>query len=295
MSHAADGISMNIDKRDDLVDYGDSSLGTLPELTEGDVQVGAGAQPTPEQVIGQEGHSLPSPGTVNPSQAAGNQSNVPSLSPGSYARAAISGAYLDEIRKEQVAARADRQHLERTLQRMLDRMSQVEARPSAGNPFAKAPKLGTLPKYSGKVDTIELQDWLMQVQAQCTLQLGEEPGAFWVHMAASHLEGPALSHFNSVRAQRTAQGMPELSDWEEFKAVIRGGFEQYDPEDRAREALDQLKQGGRPVESHQRVFRQHLSKLKSYQLPGQEVCRLFRKFSEASHASEHAEVLASEN
>jgi hypothetical protein len=103
MSNAADGISMNIDTEDDLVDYGDSSLGTLPELTEGDVQVGAGAQPTPEQVIGQEGHSLPSPGTVNPSQAAGNQSNVPSLSPGSYARAAISGAYLDEIRKEQVS------------------------------------------------------------------------------------------------------------------------------------------------------------------------------------------------
>ena len=116
----------------------------------------------------------------------------------------------------------------------------------------------------------------MQVQAQCSLQLGEESGPFWVHMAASHLEGPALSHYNSVRAQRAAQGMPELSDWEEFMAVIKGGFEQYDPEDRAREALDQLRQGNRPVELHQRAFRQHLSKMKSYQLPGQEVCRLFR-------------------
>lgn len=71
--------------------------------------------------------------------------------------------------------------------------------------------------------------------------------------------------------------MPELSHWEEFVAVIKGGFEQYDPEGRAREALDQLRQGNRPAKLHQRAFRQHLSKLKSYQLPGQEVCRLFRK------------------
>ncbi|CAL8465430.1 g4966 [Coccomyxa elongata] len=45
-----------------------------------------------------------------------------------------------------------------------------------------------------------------QVRAQCSLQLGEEPGPFWVDMAASHLEGPAPSHYNSVRAQRAAQG-----------------------------------------------------------------------------------------
>ncbi|BDA51495.1 probable transposon Ty3-I Gag-Pol polyprotein at C-terminar half [Coccomyxa sp. Obi] len=48
-------------------------------------------------------------------------------------------------------------------------------------------------------------DRAYQVRAQCSLQLGEEPGPFWVHMAASHLEGPALSHYNSVRARRTAQ------------------------------------------------------------------------------------------
>lgn len=215
----------------------------------------------------------------SPSQVAGNVSSEPSAShsPGSYARVARTGAQLYEIRKGQAAARRDRQNLDRTLQAVLARVSQVEERPSVANPFARAPKLGTLPKYSGKVDTIDLQDWLMQVQAQCSLQLGEEPGPFWVHMASSHLEGPALSHFNSFRAQRSAQGMPELSSWEEFMEVIKGGFEQYDPEDHAREALDQIRQGNRPVEVHQRAFRQHLSKLKSYQLPGQEVCRLFRK------------------
>lgn len=124
-----------------------------------------------------------------------------SQSPASYAGAARSGAQFDEIRKEQAAARRERQNIDRILQAVLVRMSQVETRPSAANPFARAPKLGTLPKYSGNVDTIELQDWLMQVQAQCSLQFGEEPSPFWVHMAASHLEGLALSHYNSVRAQ----------------------------------------------------------------------------------------------
>ena len=279
MAGADEGDSMNIDTEREVVDYGDSSL-DLPEPSEEPAHVGADTQSTPVQVSGEDGQGVLSQGTAQPlSQAAGNQVNAPSAShsPGFYARAARSGAQFDEIRREQAAARIDRQNLDRTLQAVLARMSQVEARPSIANPFARAPKLGTLPKYCGKVDTNELQDWLMQVQAQCSLQLGEEPGPFWVHMAASHLEGPALSHYNNVRAQRAAQGMPDLSEWEEFMAVIKGGFEQYDPEDRAREALDQLWQGNRPVELHQRAFRQYLSKLKSYQLPGQEVCRLFRK------------------
>ena len=269
---------MNIDTEGELVDYGDSSL-DLPEPSEEPAQVEAGTESTFAQVQAQSRNkqSVPSQGIAHlthhtPSQVVGNLSNIRSASesPASYAGA----AQFDEIRKSKLLLDVC-QNIDRIHHTVLARMSQVEARPSVANPFARAPKLGTLPKYSGKVDTIELQDLLMQVQAQCSLQLGEEPGPFWVHMAASHLEGPALSHFNRC----LQEGCPryEISEWEEFVAVIKGGFEKYDPEDQAREALDQLRHGNRPAELHQRAFRQHLSKLKSYQLPGQEVLRLFRK------------------
>ncbi len=119
MANADDGEDMNIDQEGELVDYGDSSL-DLPEPSEEPAQDGAVIQSTPAQVQAQsrDEQSVPSQGTAHPthhtpSPAVGNLSNVPSTSqsPGSYAGAPRSGAQFDDIRKEQAAARRERQNI----------------------------------------------------------------------------------------------------------------------------------------------------------------------------------------
>lgn len=62
MADADNADDMNIDQEGEIVDYGDSPLGTLGDLSEEPAHDEAGTQITPAQVSGQVEQSAPSQG-----------------------------------------------------------------------------------------------------------------------------------------------------------------------------------------------------------------------------------------
>lgn len=139
------------------------------------------------------------------------------------------------------------------------------------------PKMGSIPKFTGEVGTLTFQEWRLRIEQDARMSVSPQPGPMWGTFAASHLDGIAMSHYNSLIRQREAAGLHPFLEWEEFVALMVASFEVDDPEDAARESLDHMSQGSRPVEAYNRAFLRHKSKIISYELPAQEWCRMYRK------------------